>query len=418
LAALRLDQPRAPAAIPTSILCRLAASTRVLRLPLANAKAALTGSGGGATSWLAKPHLPPSRGSHALAHLLHGMSHVATEQPLKFAVIGCGLIGRKRTTALARLPGASVRYACDLDAARAADVAKLAAGCVVATDVNTVIHDAAVDAVIVATLNGSLAPITLAAVKAGKHVLVEKPGALNAAQLRTIRDAAQKTGARVRIGYNHRFHPALQKARELVDSGALGPLMFLRARYGHGGRKGYDREWRADPAQAGGGELIDQGVHLIDLAGWFLGEFPQVDGHAATYFWDMKVDDNAFLSLRTAQGQTAWLHASCTEWKNLFSLEIYGRDAKLAIDGLGGSYGVERLAYYQMLPQMGPPDTTIYEYPRGDESWALELQTFIDDIRAGRNPSPGLTEGIRTLEIVEEIYRKSGYPVSEATLGE
>jgi predicted dehydrogenase len=126
----------------------------------------------------------------------------------------------------------------------------------------------------------------------------------------------------------------------------------------------------------------------------------------------MKVDDNAFLSLRTATGQTAWLHASCTEWKNLFSLEIYGRDAKLAIDGLGGSYGTERLAYYRMLPQMGPPETTIFEYPAGDSSWAIETTAFIEDIRSGREPAPGLREAIRTLEIVEEIYRKSGYPVS------
>lgn len=337
------------------------------------------------------------------------MSQFATEQPLKFAVIGCGLIGRKRITALAKLGGAAVRYACDLDAGRAAELAKLVPGCTAATDFHAVVKDPAVDAVIVATLNGSLAPITLAAVQAGKHVLVEKPGALNAAELRRVQAAAAETGARVRIGYNHRFHPALQKARALVDAGELGPLMFLRARYGHGGRKGYDREWRADVKLSGGGELIDQGVHLIDLAGWFLGDLPHVDGHAATYFWDMKADDNAFLSLRTAAGQTAWLHASCTEWKNLFSLEIYGRDAKLAIDGLGGSYGVERLAFYKMLPQMGPPDTTMWEYPRGDDSWALELETFITDIRSRREPSPGLREGIRTLEIVEDIYRRSGY---------
>jgi predicted dehydrogenase len=227
---------------------------------------------------------------------------------------------------------------------------------------------------------------------------------LNAAQLRTIKEAAAKSGTRVRIGYNHRFHPALQKARELVDVGQLGSLMFIRARYGHGGRKGYDREWRADPRLSGGGELIDQGVHLIDLAGWFLGDFTIVEGHAVTSYWDMKVDDNAFLSLRTAAGQTAWLHASCTEWKNLFSFELYGRDAKIAIDGLGGSYGVERLSFYKMLPEMGPPETTIFEYPRGDDSWAIETRAFIEDIRLNREPSPGLAEGIRTLEIVEQIY--------------
>jgi len=347
------------------------------------------------------------------------MNRPSSEQ-LQFAVIGCGLIGRKRVTALGKNLSASggppLLYTCDLDAARAADLAKLAPGCTAVTDYRVILADARVTAVIVSTLNASLAPIALAAVQTGKHVLVEKPGALNAAQLRTVRAAAQQTGARVRLGYNHRYHPALQKARALIDEGALGPLLFLRARYGHGGRKGYDREWRADPALAGGGELIDQGVHVIDLAGWFLGEFPTVEGHATTSFWDMKVDDNAFLSLRTAAGQTAWLHVSCTEWKNLFSLEIYGRDAKLAIDGLGGSYGVEKITFYKMLPEMGPPETTSWEYPRGDESWAIETRAFVDDIRQNREPSPGLAEGIRTLEIVEQIYRKSGFPVSEAGL--
>lgn len=353
----------------------------------------------------------------------HGMNRASTEQPL-FAVIGCGLIGRKRVNALARVAAAAgaskgavpLLYTCDLDATRAADLTRLVPGCTAVTDPATVVADARVTAVIVSTLNAALAPVTLAAVRAGKHVLVEKPGALNAAQLRTLQAAARESGARVRLGYNHRFHPALQKARALIDEGALGPLMFLRARYGHGGRKGYDREWRADPVLSGGGELIDQGVHVIDLAGWFLGEFPTVEGHAVTSFWDMKVDDNAFLSLRTAAGQTAWLHVSCTEWKNLFSLEIYGRDAKIAIDGLGGSYGVERLAFYRMLPEMGPPETTIFEYPRGDESWELETKAFVDDIRLKREPSPGLAEGIRTLEIVEQIYRRSGFTVNEAGL--
>ena len=99
--------------------------------------------------------------------------------------------------------------------------------------------------------------------------------------------------------------------------------MFIRARYGHGGRLGYDREWRANPELSGGGELIDQGVHLVDLAYWFLGEFTKIEGHAATYFWDMPVDDNAFISLRTASGQTAWLHVSCTEWKNFFIRNLW-----------------------------------------------------------------------------------------------
>jgi predicted dehydrogenase len=121
----------------------------------------------------------------------------------------------------------------------------------------------------------------------------------------------------------------------------------------------------------------------------------------------MPVDDNAFIHLRTATGGTAWLHASCTEWKNLFSFEIYGRTGKLHVEGLGGSYGVERLAYYQMLPEMGPPDTNIWEYPRGDRSWELEFAAFLEDIQLNRPPQPGLAEGIETLRIVEQIYRLS-----------
>ncbi|MFZ1056507.1 MAG: Gfo/Idh/MocA family oxidoreductase [Opitutaceae bacterium] len=334
------------------------------------------------------------------------------DRPLAFAIVGCGLIGKKRASALSHISGVRLASACDVDPARASEVAKAHPGCRVFTDFRDALADQAVDAVIVSTLNSSLAPIALQAAKAGKHVLVEKPGALFAGQLRELAAAAAASGVRVRIGYNHRYHPALLKARELADSGVLGPLMFIRGRYGHGGRKGYDREWRSDPKLSGGGELIDQGVHLIDLSLSYLGDFTTIEGHASTLFWDMKVDDNAFLSLRTQAGQTAWLQVSCTEWKNLFSFEIYGRVGKLAIDGLGGSYGTERLTYYRMLPEMGPPETTSWEFPKGDASWALETTAFCEDIRLGRTPVPGLSEGIRTLEIVEAIYRKSGYPSS------
>ncbi|MFN8419807.1 MAG: Gfo/Idh/MocA family oxidoreductase [Anaerolineae bacterium] len=264
-----------------------------------------------------------------------------------------------------------------------------------------------VDLVIVATTNDVLAPITLRAAQNGKHVLVEKPAARTAAELEPVIVAAQQANVRVRVGFNHRYHPALLKCRELIDSGELGELMFLRGRYGHGGRIGYDKEWRADPKLSGGGELIDQGVHLIDLARHFLGEFGYVEGFAHTYYWDMSVDDNGFMLLRTADQQAAWLHVSCTEWKNLFSFEIYGRDAKLHVEGLGGSYGVERLAFYKMLLQMGPPDTTIWEYPRGDQSWELEFAEFLEDIRLNREPSANLHDALAALRIVETIYKLS-----------
>jgi predicted dehydrogenase len=330
------------------------------------------------------------------------------EKDFRAALIGCGLIGNKRAAGLARK---QIAVCCDLNLARAQELAHNL-GARATADFREAITDNDVDLVIVATINCALAQVSRVAIDAGKHVLIEKPAGLSPQQVAEVADAASARNVLVRVGFNHRFHPALRKARELVDRGAIGPLMFLRARYGHGGRVGYDREWRADPKLSGGGELIDQGVHLIDLAGWFLGEFTRVEGHAATYFWNMPVDDNAFLGLRTAAGQTAWLHVSCTEWKNLFSFEIYGRTGKLHIEGLGGSYGIERLTYYKMRPQMGPPETTVWEYPEEDNSWGLEINEFLEDIRRRRTPVPGLKEARAAMEVVEQIYKSSGYLTS------
>lgn len=336
-----------------------------------------------------------------------------TSHQLRFAIIGCGLIGHKRA---AGLRANRLMYACDLDYSRAEKLAASYPGCRATIDYSAIMNDSAVDAVVVATLNAALAPLTLAAVNAGKHVLVEKPGALNAQQLQIVQRVASDRGVVVQVGYNHRFHPAIRKALSIVESREIGPLMFLRGRYGHGGRVGYDREWRADLAQSGGGELMDQGVHLIDIASSFLGDFTRYDGHASTHFWDMSVDDNAFLSLRTENGQTAWLHVSCTEWKNLFSLEVYGRYGKLSIDGLGGSYGVERLAYYKMSEAMGPPETTIWEFPQGDDSWSLEIAAFCKNVGSSPHRNSNLEAEIKTLQIVESIYRSSGYSINTASL--
>jgi len=323
---------------------------------------------------------------------------------MKVALIGCGSIGQKRARSLG---DAQLVAVCDAVPDRAAALAKTAHGCAVAADWETIVSLPGIDVVIVATTHDLLAPIAAAAVAAGKHVLIEKPGARTAAELECVAQAARRTGALVRVGFNHRYHRAFRKAREVFESGVLGELIFVRGRYGHGGRIGYDKEWRAHPEISGGVELIDQGMHLIDLARWFLGDFTRVQGSIATYFWDMPVEDNGFLLLRTAQGQTAFLHASCTEWKNLFSFEIYGRTGKLEISGLGGSYGTERLALYQMLPEMGPPPTTIWEYPMADDSWQGEFQEFLEDIRLGRPPDPGLEAAHAALRIVETVYKEA-----------
>ncbi len=320
-------------------------------------------------------------------------------------IIGCGLIGQKRSKAL----GDGRLLACaDINEAKAKIVAG-SSGAKVFTDWRELLALPEIEIVIIATLHDSLAEITLAAVEASKHILVEKPAARSTAELEPVIIAAEKHGVKVHVGFNHRYHRALLKAKDIVDSGELGELMFIRARYGHGARIGYDREWRANPVLSGGGELIDQGPHLIDLSRWFLGDFTEIQGFAHTYYWDMPVDDNGFMILKTPKQQVAFLHASCTEWKNMFSMEIYGRDGKLDISGLGGSYGVERLTHYKMLPEMGPPETTSWEFPMTDNSWDVEIADFYDDIRLNRLPASGLSDAYAALKIIEQIYKESGY---------
>jgi predicted dehydrogenase len=326
------------------------------------------------------------------------------KRKLRFAIIGCGSAGRKRSAALS---AGSVQVACDSSLPQAAEIAKQHDGCRPTVSSNDVFRDPEIDAVIICTPHASLATLALRALKAGKHVLVEKPGAITSASLREIQAVSDQTGLLVRVGFNHRYHPAFQKAYELVATENLGNPMFVRARYGHGGRIGFEKEWRGQPYQNGGGNLLDMGIHLIDLARSFLGEFVSAEGKLLNFFWKIPVEDNAFLHLRTADNRSAWLHSSYTEWKNLFSFEIYFHDAKLQIDGIGRSYGAGRLYYHRMLPQMGPPDTIVFDFPDQDPTWALELDDFQKDISMGRPPHPGLTEAIKALELIEEIYRKN-----------
>jgi predicted dehydrogenase len=322
---------------------------------------------------------------------------------MRVAIIGCGFIGQKRARAL---PGGKVVACFDVVPSRMKALAE-ETGALPLESWEETVSRPDVDAVIISTTHDALPRVGLTAIENGKHVLIEKPAARRAVELEPLIEAADRRGVRARVGFNHRFHPALQKARELVDSGDLGPLMYVRARYGHGGRLGYDKEWRARPEVSGGGELIDQGMHIIDLARWFLGDFVDVRGFAETYFWDMPVEDNGFMLLRTAKGQVAQLHASWTEWKNLFSFEIFGRVGKIEINGLGGSYGLEKLTFYRMLPQMGPPETAVWEFPQKDESWALEFSEFVQDVKLGRQSGAGLVDAAAALRVVEAAIKSS-----------
>jgi len=325
---------------------------------------------------------------------------------MNVVIVGCGLIGFKRAKALLN---ASLVGCADVDVKKAEIFSKTFGGVPFFSDSNDLIKNVSSDIVIICTPHNQLPQIIKQAVLVGRHVLVEKPAGRFAEELIDIENLANKNRCNVRIGFNHRYHRAFRKANEIIINGEIGELYFIRARYGHGGRVGYNKEWRANPVISGGGELIDQGSHLIDLSRMFLGNFSKIDGYATNYFWDMPVDDNAFLTLTTEKGQTAFLQASCTEWKNLFSFEIYGKHGKIDINGLGGSYGVERLAYYKMAPEMGPPETTIWEFPMADDSWEYEFGEFLNDIETSTPSKPGIQDAIENLRIINKIYKNSGY---------
>ncbi|MBF0301165.1 MAG: Gfo/Idh/MocA family oxidoreductase [Oligoflexia bacterium] len=348
------------------------------------------------------------------------------------AIIGAGLIGNKRAKALLQIPNVKIKAVCDKNIELAQAFKKMDDNICVYGSYDDLLNskvqkELGLNLAIVATTNNLLTPITLQALNLGMDVLVEKPAARNLKEFEAIFNYIEMNPQRkVKIGFNHRFHPAIMRAKELIEAGELGrpeELMFLRGRYGHGGRVGYNREWRANVDISGGGELLDQGVHLIDLARWFLGtggregtatgaNFSKVNGSAHTYFWNMEVDDNAFLDLKTESGQTAFLHVSSTEWKNLFSLEIYGKKGKIHIEGLGGSYGVERCSYYRMLDEMGPPETMIWEYPREDNSWREEIVSFLNAIERNypnEKINGNVYDAYEALQIVDKIYRESGY---------
>lgn len=322
---------------------------------------------------------------------------------MNVGIIGCGLVGQKRSKQLA---GANLVAVYDVNRIKS-DIIAEATGAKVFDSWQDLVDSKGVDIVIVATTHEWLYPITKAAILAGKHVLVEKPAARTIEEIEDLQKLAKEHSVLVRVGFNHRYHPALQKARKMVDGDEIGDLMYIRAKYGHGGRIGYDREWRADPALAAGGELVEQGIHIIDLANWFFGHFSSVAGFASTQFWDQELDDNATMILKTIDNKFATLTVSCTEWKNVFCFEIYGKKGKLEINGLGGSYGTERLTHYRVRPEMGAPDTVSWEWPFEDRSWELEMEEFLLNIKHNKEPPAGLEAARNAWSIINKVYEQS-----------
>lgn len=321
-------------------------------------------------------------------------------------IVGCGSIGRRRAEEAARHPLTRVAFAHDVNAEAASAVAGMH-GAAVSSHWRELIASQ-VDVVCVATPNGFLAEIACAALAAGKHVLLEKPMGRSIDEARAIAGEAARAGRRVKVGFNHRYHPAIAGAHAELRAGTIGTAINARVRYGHGGRPGYENEWRGDPLLSGGGELTDQGVHVADLLHWFIGVPRELYAVTQSAVWPLGgLEDNAFGILHYDGGCVASFHTSWTQWRNLFSLEIFGDRGSLVVEGLGRSYGEQTLTIARREFAGGPPRTERIIFDGPDTSWRDEWADFVSGILAGRRYHGDAADGIVAMETLAALYRSA-----------
>ncbi|MBI3011699.1 MAG: Gfo/Idh/MocA family oxidoreductase [Candidatus Omnitrophica bacterium] len=277
------------------------------------------------------------------------------------------------------------------------------------------------DAVFICTPNHVTADLCVEALQHGRHVFCEKPPGRNLEDFCRVAEAASNAPrAALAFGFNHRLHPSIQAARALVGSGGLGDPLYLKGTYGKSGGMRFRENWRNNPDLSGGGILLDQGIHMLDLFHVFLGPLTLVDAMLVDAFWNCGVEDNAFVLLRSEQGVPAFLHSSSTLWKHTFRLEIGCRDGYLIASGLlsqTGSYGREQLVigkrqFEDEALALGNPREEVLYFDR-DDSWEKEVNEFLVAVQEGRPSTHGtLEEARRVMQLIRDIYALTGSPTA------
>ncbi len=251
-------------------------------------------------------------------------------------------------------------------------------------------------------------PIAVAGLDSGKHVLLEKPMGRNLNEARLICNAAQRSNRLVKVGFNHRYHPAIAAGHEVASTATLGRVLNARVVYGHGGRPGYENEWRGDADLAGGGEATDQGVHVFDLLHWYMGVPVEAFASLQTAFWPIApLEDNVFGMLRYQNGGLASFHTSWTQWKNRFSFEVFCEQGSIAIEGLGRSYGAERLLITRRSLDGSPPNLSEQIFGSEDVSWDKEWNEFVGAILDGTDYMGGPADGIIAMRTLDAVYNSA-----------
>ncbi|MFY1709571.1 Gfo/Idh/MocA family protein [Tritonibacter scottomollicae] len=329
---------------------------------------------------------------------------------LRAAIIGYGKMGRIRHQAMDRHGGFEVVVACDTFIDPDSSIPMVSEPMLV--------YDYDPDVIVCSVPNMMIPDVVCSALNRGKHVFSEKPPGRNSGDVRCMiaaEEAAQADHGQVvlKFGFNHRVHDAIEEAKKIIDAGAMGDLYFMRGVYGKAGGPNYSQSWRNDPEQSGGGILIDQGIHMLDLFQMFAGRFTDVQSFVQRKFWtDVPVEDNAFALMKNAVGVVASVHSSATQWQHTFRLELYLRNGFISVDGIlsaSGSYGTEVLTVaLNRLDATGSPIPNPEQQElrfTEDKSWDKEIAEFHAAVVEGAPLKCGTSQqALDVMELVEAIY--------------
>lgn len=335
-----------------------------------------------------------------------------TGKQLHVGVVGMGKMGKIRYDEAHRHPNMQVAAICDIWEGMEEEYPHVP----VYSDYNKLIQHPELDAIIVCTFNHIAPDVVKKSLAAGKHVFCEKPPARTVEELEEVMAVEKEHPELVLMyGFNHRKHYSIMEAKQMVDSGRLGKLLWMRGVYGKAGGLFFPDSWRNRKELSGGGILIDQGIHMVDLFLYFAGEFTKVKSAIVNSFWKVPVEDNAFAILQNENNQTALLHSSATQWKHTFSLELCLENGYINLNGILSStrsYGDETLTYArrqfedEALSFGKPREETIYFGT--DDSWKLEFIDFVDAIMKDKPLTSGSsTDALKALSLVHKIYASS-----------
>jgi predicted dehydrogenase len=327
---------------------------------------------------------------------------------INVGIVGLGKMGQIRWKALTDTGRGRVCAVADPDPALLAGVTADRRSAIA----EDVIDDPAVEAVFICTPNYLNQPLTIRALQQGKHVFCEKPPAFNALEVEAVIRAERSSGRKLMYGFNHRHHASIRKTKELVDSGAYGRILWMRGRYGKSVDEAFYQNWRSKRALAGGGIMLDQGIHMLDLFLMLAGDFEEVHAFVSNLYWKLDVEDNVFATFRNRNGVVASLHSTMTHWRHLFSLEIFLEHGYIVINGLltpSGTYGAEAMTIAKnrtTAPAATWSDESHMTFDV-DHSWANEVEHFADAIERDTAVGVGSSQdALKLMRLVDRIYQQ------------